>query len=225
MSWTGTDSRNDDRGCRPIRRPRERTRKAICAARLSCRSGLDARSQMSACISQPVAQTARLHKGWPSAWDHGLCRRISFPRSVDQPLLLPVDMREWLPEDDLVFIVLDAVAALDLGGFRRWYRADGHGRADPGSEPAPHGRGVDAGHGRHDPVQSAVYGPSGVEPAAHRHRARRSRRHQPRAQDGAAVEPARRVGHLRQARAPGAGHRGRLRRRPRHQRPRPGTRR
>jgi hypothetical protein len=27
----------------------------------------------------------------------------------DQPLLLPVDMREWLPEDDLVFIVLDAV--------------------------------------------------------------------------------------------------------------------
>ena len=47
----------------------------------------------------------------------------------DQPLLLPVDMCEWLPEDDLVFIVLDAVAALDLGGFRRRYRADGHGRA------------------------------------------------------------------------------------------------
>jgi hypothetical protein len=33
----------------------------------------------------------------------------------DQPLLLPVDMREWLPEDDLVFVVLDAVATLDLG--------------------------------------------------------------------------------------------------------------
>jgi transposase len=47
----------------------------------------------------------------------------------DQPLLLPVDMREWLPEDDLVFVVLDAVATLDLGEFRRWYRADGHGRA------------------------------------------------------------------------------------------------
>jgi hypothetical protein len=41
-----------------------------------------------------------------------------FPQ-LDQPLLMPVDMREWLPEDDLVFIVLDAVAALDLGGFRR----------------------------------------------------------------------------------------------------------
>ena len=38
-------------------------------------------------------------------------------------------MREWLPEDDLVFVVLDAVATLDLGGFRRRYRADGHGRA------------------------------------------------------------------------------------------------
>jgi transposase len=51
-----------------------------------------------------------------------------FPQR-DQPLLMPVDMREWLPEDDLVFLVLDAVAALDLGEFRRRYRADGHGRA------------------------------------------------------------------------------------------------
>src|SRR5690242_19967701 len=47
----------------------------------------------------------------------------------DQPMLVPVDMREWLPEDDLVFVVLDAVATLDLDGFRRRYRADGHGRA------------------------------------------------------------------------------------------------
>jgi hypothetical protein len=41
----------------------------------------------------------------------------------DQPMLLPVDMREWLPEDDLAYVVLDVVAALDLGGFRRRYRA------------------------------------------------------------------------------------------------------
>src|SRR6516165_11060757 len=54
-----------------------------------------------------------------------------FPQR-DQPLLMPVDMREWLPEDDLVYVVLDAVAALDLGGFRRRYRADGHGRAASG---------------------------------------------------------------------------------------------
>jgi transposase len=51
-----------------------------------------------------------------------------FPQR-DQPLLLPVDTREWLPEDDLVYVVLDAVAAVDLKGFRRRYRADGHGRA------------------------------------------------------------------------------------------------
>jgi transposase len=58
----------------------------------------------------------------------GVSQNFLFPRR-DQPLLLPVDMREWLPEDDLVFVVLDAVAALDLGAFRRSYRADGHGRA------------------------------------------------------------------------------------------------
>ena len=52
----------------------------------------------------------------------------------DQPLLLPADMREWLPEDDLAYVLLDAVAALDLGGFRRRYRADGHGRAASGPE-------------------------------------------------------------------------------------------
>src|SRR5215469_8885775 len=47
----------------------------------------------------------------------------------DQPMLMPVDMREWLPGDDLVFVVLDAVATLDLGEFYRSYGADGHGRA------------------------------------------------------------------------------------------------
>jgi len=40
----------------------------------------------------------------------------------DQPLLMPVDMRDWLPEDDLVFVVLDAVDTLDLGAFRSRYR-------------------------------------------------------------------------------------------------------
>ena len=42
---------------------------------------------------------------------------------------MPVDMRDWLPEDDVVVVVLDAVDTLDLGAFRRSYRADGHGRA------------------------------------------------------------------------------------------------
>ena len=39
-------------------------------------------STSSARISQPVAQTARLHGARPAAWDDGVCRRISFARSV-----------------------------------------------------------------------------------------------------------------------------------------------
>ena len=38
-------------------------------------------------------------------------------------------MRDWLPEDDLAWLVIDAVAQVDLGAFRRSYRADGQGRA------------------------------------------------------------------------------------------------
>ena len=56
-----------------------------------------------------------------------------FPQR-DQPLLLPVDMREWLPEYDLGYVVLDAVATVDLGEFYRNYRDDGHGRAASGPE-------------------------------------------------------------------------------------------
>jgi transposase len=52
----------------------------------------------------------------------------------DQPLLMALDMGDWLAEDDLVCVVLDAVATVDLGGFGRRYRADGHGRAVFGPE-------------------------------------------------------------------------------------------
>ena len=38
----------------------------------------------------------------------------------DQPMLVPVDLREWLPPDDhLVGFVLDAVEALDVDGLER----------------------------------------------------------------------------------------------------------
>src|SRR5436190_17122441 len=85
-------------------------------------------------IAKIVNVSACRTNGVPS-WGRGRCLRswcvpqnFLFPQR-DQPLLMPVDMREWLPEDDLVFVVLDAVATLDLGEFRRRYRADGHGRA------------------------------------------------------------------------------------------------
>jgi transposase len=47
----------------------------------------------------------------------------------DQSLLLPPDLREWLPEDHLAWFVIEAVEELDLEPFYAGYRADGHGRA------------------------------------------------------------------------------------------------
>jgi transposase len=37
----------------------------------------------------------------------------------DQPFLMPVDMREWLPADHLVWFVLDAVEQIDTSAFHR----------------------------------------------------------------------------------------------------------
>lgn len=37
----------------------------------------------------------------------------------DQPFLMPVDMREWLPADHLVWFVLDAVSQIDTSAFHR----------------------------------------------------------------------------------------------------------
>jgi hypothetical protein len=84
----------------------------------------------------------------------------------------------------------------------------------PGPEPALRGRGMDAGHDRDHLVQPAIHGPSGVEPAADRPRPGRPGRCEPGAQERAAVEPARRMGHLPQTRPPRFGQRGRLHRRP-----------
>ena len=42
---------------------------------------------------------------------------------------MPPDVREWLAEDHLAWFVIGAVEQLDLDGFYRAYREDGHGRA------------------------------------------------------------------------------------------------
>src|SRR4051812_3685360 len=47
----------------------------------------------------------------------------------DQVLLLPPSLREWLPEEHLAWLVLEAVDELDLRAFYGAYRQDGHGRA------------------------------------------------------------------------------------------------
>ena len=52
------------------------------------------------------------------------------PYTQDQPLLLPPDLREWLPEGDLALFISDVVDALDLSVIYRTYaRTDGRGQA------------------------------------------------------------------------------------------------
>jgi transposase len=51
----------------------------------------------------------------------------------DQELLLPPDLRSWLPENHLAWFVLEAVEEMDLYAFYRPYNADGVGR--PAHEP------------------------------------------------------------------------------------------
>ncbi len=51
------------------------------------------------------------------------------PFDIDQPLLLPPDLRDWLPEDHLARFLLDVVQELDLSEIRADYeRGDGRGR-------------------------------------------------------------------------------------------------
>jgi hypothetical protein len=47
----------------------------------------------------------------------------------NQPLLLPPDLRDWLPEDHLAWFVIEAVDELDLEPFYASYRQDGLGAA------------------------------------------------------------------------------------------------
>jgi transposase len=47
----------------------------------------------------------------------------------EQELLLPPSLREWLPDDHLAWLVLDAVDEIDLSAFYAAYREDGWGRA------------------------------------------------------------------------------------------------
>jgi transposase len=47
----------------------------------------------------------------------------------DQVLLMPVSLREWLPENHLAWFVLESVSGMDLSAFYASYRQDGHGRA------------------------------------------------------------------------------------------------
>lgn len=59
----------------------------------------------------------------------GMARHY-LPWNLDQRLLLPTDMREWLPDGHLALFVLDVVSELDLTDITRVYEAkDPRGRA------------------------------------------------------------------------------------------------
>ena len=49
------------------------------------------------------------------------------PVQRDQPGLLPLDMRDWLPDDDLVWFVVEVVEALDTSAFEVHRRTGGAG--------------------------------------------------------------------------------------------------
>jgi transposase len=50
-------------------------------------------------------------------------------RDIEQQYLLPVNIKEWLPEDDFSHIILDIVSVLDLSEVYSAYREDGQGAA------------------------------------------------------------------------------------------------
>src|SRR5262245_49238270 len=61
--------------------------------------------------------------------------KIFRPYSLDQQLLLPPDMRSWLPEGDLALFVSDVVDELDLAAIYAAYEG-GEGRGQPPYHPA-----------------------------------------------------------------------------------------
>ncbi len=82
--------------------------------------------------------------------------------------------------------------------------------ADPGRKHPPGRAGVDPGHGAGDPGQPPLHRPAGVEPAACQPRPDRPGQHRPWPPPGAALDPARRLDHLRPSLTPSAGQRGGL---------------
>ena len=65
--------------------------------------------------------------GWWAGRIFGVAKGFR-PVDRDQQFLLPVSMRDWLPEGHLVWFVLDTVEQLDLGAFRARHRLGGAGR-------------------------------------------------------------------------------------------------
>lgn len=59
---------------------------------------------------------------------HGPMANTFLPVDRDQRFLLPVDMREWVPPDHLVWFLIEVVGRLDLSRLETAYRLGGAGR-------------------------------------------------------------------------------------------------
>jgi transposase len=46
----------------------------------------------------------------------------------EQAFLMPPSLRDWVPEDHVVWTIIEAVEGMDLSDFYADYRSDGHGR-------------------------------------------------------------------------------------------------
>ena len=73
-----------------------------------------------------------------------------------QRFLLPVDMMDWLPEDDIVHLVVDAVGLMDLSGFAATCKVGHAGQPN---------RGVRAVHRHSEGPQAAGRAARGASPA------------------------------------------------------------
>jgi transposase len=49
----------------------------------------------------------------------------------ETPMLFPPDMRDWLPEDHLVYFIVDAVNQINLSGFKVNKRGSGSEQFPP----------------------------------------------------------------------------------------------
>src|SRR5438552_240218 len=102
---------------------------------MTCRRHSRERVHGQTCAPEPVAQTsrrARVAATIPLTGEAAGRMTVGFnfrPVDREQAFLLPPSLRDWLPEDDLAWLVLDAVAEMDLGPIYARYRSDGWGAA------------------------------------------------------------------------------------------------
>jgi hypothetical protein len=64
---------------------------------------------MDPCICQVSGHNANIMK----------TKALFKPYQPNQLLLLPPDMRQWLPQDDLAYFIMDVVSELDLSAIYR----------------------------------------------------------------------------------------------------------